>query len=227
MPEIIAALGWPHFAFAFGLMFVLVFREQLRALLGRITSIDKTGIKTQPNPEVQREDPKKIEAAQELLLAIGNTVVLQEVEGRIRSELTTRQLVVEGETTKVLIKYLAAAQVGLEFEQIQNLIFGSQIYLLKKLNEVTGQGQLPALVEAHFAHVQSMFATSFADWSLEKYLYFLFERNLVGLLSIGAVVLLPKQEPGAFAAYSIVLCLLLVAVCWVKGEPPRWRWGEK
>ena len=49
----------------------------------------------------------------------------------------------------------------------------------------------------------------------------------VGLLSIGAVVLLPKQEPGAFAAYSIVLCLLLVAVCWVKGEPPGWRWGEK
>ena len=113
MPEIIAALGWPHFTFIFGLVFLLIFREQLRALLGRITSIDKTGIKTQPNPELQREDPKKTEAAQELLLAIGNTVVLQEVEGRIRNDLTTRQLTVEGETTKVLIKYLAAAQVAL------------------------------------------------------------------------------------------------------------------
>jgi hypothetical protein len=114
-----------------------------------------------------------------LLLAIGNTAVLQDIEGRIRSDLTTRQLVVEGETTKILIKYLAAAQVGLEFEQIQNLIFGSQIFLLKKLNEVTGQGQLPTLVEAHFEHVQSMFPDSFADWSLEKYMYFLFERNLI------------------------------------------------
>ena len=179
MPEIIAALGWPHFTFIFGLVFLLIFREQLRALLGRITSIDKTGIKTQPNPELQREDPKKTEAAQELLLAIGNTVVLQEVEGRIRNDLTTRQLTVEGETTKVLIKYLAAAQVGLEFEQIQNLIFGSQIYLLKKLNEVTGQGQASAVVEAHFEHVQKMFGDTFADWSLEKYLYFLFERKLI------------------------------------------------
>ena len=179
MPEIISAFGWPHFAFAFGLVFLLVFREQLRALLGRITSIDKSGIKTQPNPEIQREDPKKIEAAQELLLAIGNTVVLQDVEGRIRNDLTTRQLSVEGETTRVLIKYLAAAQVGLEFEQIQNLIFGSQIYLLKKLNEVSGQGQLPALVESHFEHVQKMFSESFADWSLENYLYFLFERTLI------------------------------------------------
>ena len=158
-----------------------VFRDQLRALLGRITSIDKTGIKTLPNPEIQREDPKKIEAAQELLLAIGNTVVLQDLEGRIRSDLTAQQLSIEGETTKVLIKYLAAAQVGLEFEQIQNLIFGSQIYLLKKLNEVTGQGQSPAFVESHFEHVQRMFSDSFAEWSLEKYLYFLFERNLIVL----------------------------------------------
>ena len=181
MPEIIAALGWPHFAFAFGVVFLLVFHAQLRALLGRITSIDKTGIRTQPNPEIQREDPKKIEAAQELLLAIGNTVVLQDIEGRIKNELTTRQLSVEGETTKVLIKYLAAAQVGLEFEQIQNLIFGSQIYLLNKLNQVTGQGQSLTLIESHFEHVQNMFSDSFADWTLEKYLHFLFERRLIVL----------------------------------------------
>lgn len=179
MPEVILALGWPHLAFAFGLVFLLIFREQLRALLGRITSIDKTGIKTQPNPEIQREDPKKIEAAQELLLAIGNTVVLQDIEGRIKNELTSRQLSVDGETTKVLIKYLAAAQVGLEFEQVQNFIFGSQIFLLKKLNEVSGQGQPSSLVESHFEHVQKVFSDSFADWSLEKYLHFLFERNLV------------------------------------------------
>jgi hypothetical protein len=181
VPEIIAALGWPHFAFAFGVVFLLVFHAQLRALLGRITSIDKTGIRTQPNPEIQREDPKKIEAAQELLLAIGNTVVLQDIEGRIKNELTTRQLSVEGETTKVLIKYLAAAQVGLEFEQIQNLIFGSQIYLLNKLNQVTGQGQSLTLIESHFEHVQNMFSDSFADWTLEKYLHFLFERRLIVL----------------------------------------------
>lgn len=179
MSEVIAALGWPHFAFAFGTVFLLVFREQLRALLGRITSIDRTGIKTQPNPEIQREDPKKAEVAQELLLAIGNTVVLEDIEGRIRTDLTKLELSVEGETTKVLIKYLAAAQVGLEFEQIQNLIFGSQIYLLKKLNEVTGQGQVPALVESHFEHVQKMFSESFVDWSLENYLYFLFARQLI------------------------------------------------
>jgi len=23
-----------------------------------------------------------------------------------------------------------------------------------------------------------------------------------------------------------VLCALLIGVCWLKGEPPRWRWGN-
>ena len=49
----------------------------------------------------------------------------------------------------------------------------------------------------------------------------------VGALAIGAATFLSKEEPGAFAAYSGFLCLLLIAVCGVKGEPPRWRWGEK
>ncbi len=183
MPEIISALGWPHFAFAFCLVFMFVFKVQLRALLGRITSIDKTGIETQLDPEIQQEESKGIEAAKELLLAINNSVVLQVIEDRIKSELTTRQLVIEGETAEVLIKYLAAAEVALLFEQTQNLIFGSQIFLLKRLNEVAGQGQLPAMVDAHFLHIQKIFPEQFADWSLEKYLKFLHERGLIVYLN--------------------------------------------
>ena len=43
----------------------------------------------------------------------------------------------------------------------------------------------------------------------------------------GAVVLLPSHGQAAFVAYCALLCALLVAVCWVKGEPPGWRWGGK
>jgi hypothetical protein len=41
----------------------------------------------------------------------------------------------------------------------------------------------------------------------------------------GAVLLLPSFGPVAFIIYSALLCVLLVAVCWAKGEPPSWRWG--
>jgi len=51
----------------------------------------------------------------------------------------------------------------------------------------------------------------------------------VYLVLIGAAVLFvhPDQKPFAFAALVVLLTLVLMAVCWAKGEPPRWRWGDK
>jgi hypothetical protein len=47
-----------------------------------------------------------------------------------------------------------------------------------------------------------------------------------GLLVAGSFMFAPGTKLAAFLAYVAVLCLLLVAVCWLKGEPPRWRWGN-
>ena len=47
------------------------------------------------------------------------------------------------------------------------------------------------------------------------------------LLAVGAIVFLPQQETGGFLAYTAVLVALLIAICYVTGEPPRWRWGGK
>jgi hypothetical protein len=47
------------------------------------------------------------------------------------------------------------------------------------------------------------------------------------LVGAGAVILLPQHNPVAFVAYCVLLCILLVAICWFKGEPPRWRSGEE
>jgi len=34
------------------------------------------------------------------------------------------------------------------------------------------------------------------------------------------------RSPRQFAAYVIILSVLLVAICAWKGEAPRWRWGR-
>ena len=47
------------------------------------------------------------------------------------------------------------------------------------------------------------------------------------LLALGAILLLPAQQPLCFVAYAAILCVGLIAVCYVKGEPPRLRWGKK
>ena len=46
------------------------------------------------------------------------------------------------------------------------------------------------------------------------------------LLVAGVFIFPPVTRPLAFQAYTWSVVLLLVLVCWLKGEPPRWRWGK-
>jgi hypothetical protein len=49
----------------------------------------------------------------------------------------------------------------------------------------------------------------------------------VALLVAGVILFPPRAALGLFLIYVIVLCAVLTGVCWLKGEPPRWRWGEE
>jgi hypothetical protein len=44
-------------------------------------------------------------------------------------------------------------------------------------------------------------------------------------LVIGSIVLPPGRQIWHYLAYVAVLCVLLIGICWLRGEPPRWRWG--
>ncbi|MGJ7500442.1 hypothetical protein ACSFBF_08790 [Variovorax sp. ZT5P49] len=37
----------------------------------------------------------------------------------------------------------------------------------------------------------------------------------------------PGQEPLLFFTAVASLTIAFAAVCWIKGEPPRWRWGDE
>ena len=42
----------------------------------------------------------------------------------------------------------------------------------------------------------------------------------------GYFIFPPEAHIGYFLAYIWIVVLALVGVCWLKGEPPRWRWGK-
>ncbi len=48
----------------------------------------------------------------------------------------------------------------------------------------------------------------------------------VALIWAGAILFPPRQELAAFLLYMSVLLICFIGVCWAKGEPPRWRWGD-
>ena len=46
-------------------------------------------------------------------------------------------------------------------------------------------------------------------------------------LAILFFLLPPETNQGSFAAGVLLASALFVFACWLKGEPPRWRWGGK
>ena len=177
MEELLKAVSWQHLAFIFALFFIFTFRQPLSDLIRRVTSISKDGLTAGTPPEAQREHDH--ESAQQLLDIIGSSIVIEELENRIKSDLTAKNLSTEGSSVKVLTRHLAGTQLLLSFEQIHNFIFGSQIFLLKKLNEVTGQGRHISFVHEHINHIRRIYPGELQEWSNEEYLSFLTLRSLI------------------------------------------------
>jgi len=47
------------------------------------------------------------------------------------------------------------------------------------------------------------------------------------LLAVAAAIFLPAQRHGAFVVCTSLLSLLLVAICWAKGEPSKMALGRE
>ena len=46
------------------------------------------------------------------------------------------------------------------------------------------------------------------------------------LAVLGIAFVHPRTSALVFIGYLLIISGLLVAVCWIKGEKPRWRWGD-
>ena len=172
------AITWEHMLFLFSIVFILVFRKPISILIPKIRTISKDGITTDTSPETQLEKSNS-EAVQQLLDVVQNTIVISDLEDRIKNDLKTKGLIATDDASKILIRHLAGTQLLLNFEQIHQLIFGSQIFLLKKLNEVAGQGRHIEYLIGYVESVKKLYADTLTDWSKDKYLAFLFSRHLI------------------------------------------------
>jgi len=124
-------------------------------------------------PKVDKEEVER------LLAAVGDSIVIQDIVGRIKAELEAKGLPTDGDSVKILIRHLAGTQLLLIFEQIHRIIFGSQIYLLKKLNETIEKGKSVESVHEHVDHVKSIFTDNLSSWDYDQYLSYLFSHQLI------------------------------------------------
>lgn len=47
----------------------------------------------------------------------------------------------------------------------------------------------------------------------------------IALMVVAAWMVPPERSVAGFIAAVSGLSLAVIAICWWKGEPPRWRWG--
>jgi len=50
--------------------------------------------------------------------------------------------------------------------------------------------------------------------------------TFIGLFGAGFLLFPPARQLEFLLVYVAILCALLIAICWLKGETPRWRWGD-
>jgi hypothetical protein len=46
------------------------------------------------------------------------------------------------------------------------------------------------------------------------------------LLGAGILYFALPEQTTDFILYVFVISLILIGICWAKGEKPRWRWGN-
>ncbi|MBT6230993.1 MAG: hypothetical protein HON76_20505 [Candidatus Scalindua sp.] len=124
-------------------------------------------------PEVDKEEIEK------LLAVVGDSIVISELVDRIKAEMEEKGLSTHGDSVKILIKHLAGTRLLLTFEQIHSLIFGSQIRLLKKLNESTGIGKATDFVHTYIDIAKSTHADNLSSWDYNQYLSYLYSSLLI------------------------------------------------
>ena len=174
--KLVGSLGWPHAALIFGVFFVLLFRKQIQEFILKIKKVGKEGVSTETNPAAQVEEDK--EKSFQEIMELGDSPFILEAEAAFRKKFEAKGLEMEGKTAKALLRFLTVTQIALDFEQAHSVIFGSQIYLLKKLNEVTGQGLDQNFLDKHLESIKNLFP-KLSEWDIQKYLHFLFSRNLL------------------------------------------------
>lgn len=168
-----------YFACAFvilGIAFFLVFRHAIAALIGRIRSITKSGISTDPSQKAgtAERDPR---AEAEALMRALDSALIREVEEGIKKELGDRNLL-GAEAVPVLIRYLAGMQIAIGFEESYRLIWGSQLNLLTYLNSQP-DGQPTEAMRLFYTLASSQYPEAYEGYSFEAWLGFVRDHLLL------------------------------------------------
>ncbi len=174
--DILAKFQWALVALTLGILIVRQLRQPISSFFQRAQSFSKGDLKVDLTQAPAQLDTTKPQI--EDLKNWGTSPAVLNRKDSIKTDLKNRGINISGETAEVLISQLAVTQLLWKAEEIYYFIFGSQIFLLKTLNQApTG---VPAQqVVTFFNGVKERFSDRLKDWDVQKYLQYLFAEGLI------------------------------------------------
>jgi hypothetical protein len=174
-------LRWPLVV----VVLLLIFRKQVAGLLDRIRDFKLWGAGAQIGPpEALSAEKRQVDAvtrttANSLSITLESELPnpIRRRMDLIRQELARIEFDSDPQKVEFLIKQLAAAQTVARFELVYNLIFGTQIDLLKRLN--MGGPMTWQEAEASYQAALRIFPGFYARYPINRYIGFLSGNELL------------------------------------------------
>ena len=168
-------LAWPGVVLILGLTVILVFKSHFGKFLDRTKRIGKDGIQAYddaPQQQLTATTPTTPDALVKFLEGYHNPLLL-EVETSIDDDLKERGLTNLTDINKALRKSLAGANVVLQFEKTDRVIWKSQIAALNYLNTRAGTPTKESELQGFFFAATVDYPKLYENRSFQQWLGFL------------------------------------------------------
>jgi hypothetical protein len=185
------AFAWPVTVILLGFGFMIIFRKPIAALVDRTKRVGKSGLETFESPQLPAPSDKPNPLAE--FLGTYDNPLLRHSESLIEAELKQRGLTDPAPARKALLRSLAGSQILLHFEQIQGLIWASQLTALGYLNSRAGPVGVADL-QSFYDDARERYPALYHSYNFEQWIGFLKSWMLVDKVDAGFSITMVGRE---------------------------------
>jgi hypothetical protein len=184
-------VAWPIVVLILGLVALCMFKRNIAGRIDKIKKIERIGVslesdQTQSIPEIKGSGFQE-------LMDLASSQLLRNRENNVRNELKTRGITNDQEIIKILTRAFASSQLTLQWEQIEKVIFGSQLALLVDMN-ARPAGLTVAEIKLYYDNAAKQNPLVYANYTFEQYVYYLETVQLIVKGGSGYQVSLEGKE---------------------------------
>jgi len=169
----IDALIWPSVVIVLGLAAMFLFRTAINKKIAGITRAGKDGVLFERQQEGREPQPLLLSYVEVMRLPISSSAISREqsIEQQVKH-------FTDNEKITALTRELATTRIALEFNNIAQVIFGSQVTLLVQLSSTHNGISKQQAVEI-FEQAQATFPKLHKEKTFDDWIAYLYSNNLI------------------------------------------------